>query len=72
MYCRPVKIKELKKRECFTLHDVTSRDFIPDNIVYIRDEFDHSEKKYSCYKADDFCNYRLYKGDKVVFTDFTY
>lgn len=72
MYCTPIKIKDLKKGEFFTLHDVTSREFIPDSMVYIREDYDRSEKKYSCFKADDICYSRLFKGDKIVYADFTY
>ena len=72
MYCRAVMLKNLKNGECFTLRDVSDRDSVPDRMVYIRQEYDRSEKKYECCKADDFCHCSYFKGTKVVFTDFTY
>lgn len=62
-------IKELKKGDFFTLKPITEP---KESQVYIRGEYDRSEKKYSCGKFSDMCYERFFKGDKEVFTDFTF
>ena len=64
-----VKIKDLKKGEYFTLKEISEP---KESQVYVRGEYDKSERKYECYKWDDVNNTRFYKGDKEVFTDFTF
>ena len=58
-------IKELKIGEFFKLKEDSKR-------VYIRDEYDRSEKKYCCIAFDDICVYRMFKGDKKVYAGFTF
>ena len=62
-------IKELKKGEYFTLKSV---EFPKDSQVYVRGEYDRSSKTYSCYKWSDTSAERFFKGNKVVFTEFTF
>lgn len=64
-----VKIKDIKKGEFFTLKPI---EYPTDMQVYIKDEYDRSEKKYSCYKYGDVCFSRSFKADKVVYTGFTF
>ena len=73
---RMLKIKELPKGEYFTLKPVPE-DPANDNLrvpkesqVYIRGEYDRSERKYWCQKWADISDGRYIKGDKEVFTDF--
>jgi len=64
-----IKIKDLKKGEYFTLKQI---DEPKESQVYVRGEYDKSERKYECYKWDDVNNTRFYKGEKEVYTDFTF
>ena len=63
------KIKELKKGEFFTLKAIENPS---ENQVYIRGDYERTEKKYECEKFSDFCFTRFFKGDKVVFVGFTF
>ena len=72
MECTVIKVKELKKGDFFTLKDVTDTAFIPNNIVWVRGEYDRSSKKYECYKYDDVSHFSYFKGDRKVFTEFTF
>lgn len=60
-------IKELKKGEWFTLKPI---DEPKETQVYIREDYDRSEKRFLCGKFSDISAYRMFKGDKVVYTDF--
>lgn len=62
-------IRELKKGEFFTLKPIAEP---TENQVYIRGEYDHSERKYSCGKFSDISYFRLFNGSKTVYTDFTF
>ena len=64
-----MKIRELKKGEFFTVKQI---DNPTDNQVYVRGEYDRSERKYECYKFSDINDYRYFKGDKEIYTDFTF
>lgn len=63
------KLKDLKKGEYFTLKPIA---FPAESQVYVRDEYDRSEKKYWVYKWSDVNAGRFMKGTKEVFTDFTF
>lgn len=58
------KISELKKGELFRLPN--------QSVVYVRDKYDRTTKRYSCYKYEDVCFERFFKGDKLVEVDFIY
>lgn len=58
-------IKDLKAGEFFKLKADAKR-------VYIRDEYDRSEKKYCCIAFDDINVCRLFNGSKKVFVGFTF
>ena len=62
-------IKELKKGEYFTLKPIAEP---KESQVYIRGDYDRSEKKYECVKFNDMNEYRYYKGEKEVYTDFVF
>ena len=62
-------IKELKKGQWFTLKPIAEP---KENQVYIRGDYDRSSKKYACGRFDDCCFEKEFKGDKVVYTDFTF
>lgn len=61
-----MKIKELKKGNFFTLKNV---EYPKESEVYIRGDYDRTEKKYECYKFSDVNSTRMFKGDKEVYTD---
>ena len=62
-------VKELKKGEMFTVKEI---EFPKESQVYVRGEYDRSSKMYSCYKWNDVNAERFFKGNKVVFTEFTF
>ena len=64
-----MKLRELKEGEYFTLKPYAEP---KDNQVYIRGEYDRSERRYCCGKFSDISYSRLLKGDTEVFTDFTF
>lgn len=62
-------VKKIRKGEFFTKKDLENP---KDPQVWIRGDYDHSEKKYECINFDDI-NRRIYmKGDKEVYTGFTF
>lgn len=70
------KVKELKLEELFTLKPIPE-DPANDNLripkgsqVYVRKEYDRSERKYWCQKWSDISDGRYLDGNKEVFTDF--
>ena len=63
------KLKDLKKGEWFTLKPY---EFPTASQVYIRGEYDRTEKKYDCGKWFDISYSRLLKGDREVYTDFSF
>lgn len=58
-------LKDLPKGEVFKLKPDAKR-------VYVRDEYDRSDKKYCCYAWDDVNYFRLIDGKKQVFAGFTF
>lgn len=65
----PQNLKSLKPGEYFTLRPIAEP---KESQVYIRGEYDRTEKKYECIKFSDMCDSRLLKGDKKVYTDFIF
>ena len=58
------KISELKKGEFFRLPN--------QSVVYVRDNYERTTKRYSAYKYEDVCAERFFKGDKLVEADFEF
>lgn len=63
------ELRELKKGDWFTIKEL---EYPKESQVYIRGEYDRSSKKYSCIKWDDMNAERFFKGNKTVFTEFTF
>ena len=63
------RIKDLKKGEYFTLKPI---EYPKESIVWIRGDYERSEKKYSCSKFSDICHENFMKGDKLVYVDFEF
>lgn len=64
-----MKIKDLPKGTYFTL---TATPFPKESQVYIRGEYDRSERKYECTKFSDIGSSRLFRGDKEVYVNFIF
>lgn len=63
------KLKDVKPGEFFTLKPIPEP---KESQVYVRDDYDRSERKYLCYKFNDVNSWRYLKGDRIVYTDFTF
>lgn len=61
-----MKVKELKKGEFFTKKPI---EYPTDSQVWVRDEYDRSEKKFLCYNFADANRWCYLKGDKEVYTE---
>lgn len=62
-------LKEIKKGEMFTLKPIEEPKA---SQVYIKDDYDRTDKKWACYKWSDINAYRYLKGSTPVYTDFTF
>lgn len=62
-------LAKVKKGEFFTFKEV---EFPTDRQVYIRDDYDRSEKKYGYYRFSDCNHWNMKKGTTVVYTGFTF
>ena len=61
--------------ETKTLREVKIGEFFrlrTNGKVYVRDEYNRSEKRFEYYDFDDICNFHLAKGEKKVITGFTF
>lgn len=63
------ELKNLKKGDFFTLKP---NEYPSENVVWIRGEYDRSERKYSCYKFADVNHESFRKGTLKVYTDFIF
>lgn len=64
-----MKIRDLKQGAYFTLKQIEEP---KENQVWVRGEYDHSTRTYSATNFSDMNRERYFKGDKEVFTDFTF
>lgn len=64
-----VKVKDLKKGTWFTLKPV---EYPKDSQVFIKEEYDLSEKKYWASKFSDISDGRYISGNKEVYVDFVF
>ena len=62
-------IEQLKKGEYFTLKPI---EYPRESQVYVREDYDHSLKKYGASKFSDFCSDRYFKRGTIVYIDFTF
>lgn len=62
-------VKQLKKGEWFTLKPIAEP---KESQVFVRGDYDRTEKKYECGKFSDISYSRLLKGDTEVYTDFVF
>ena len=64
-----MKVKNLKRGDYFTKKQI---EFPKENQVWIRGDYDRTEKKYEAYRFDDVNTWCYLKGDKEVYTEFTF
>jgi hypothetical protein len=64
-----MKLSEIKKGTLFTLKPI---EYPKESQVYIRGDYDRSEKKYGCGKFSDISSSRMLKGSTEVYTDFVF
>lgn len=62
-------MKELKKGEWFTLKPIQNP---RESQVYIRSDYDPSERKYWATKWSDIGDGKYISGDREVYTDFEF
>lgn len=62
-------IKDLKIGEYFTLKPIENP---TEKQVFIRGEYDRTERKYECGRFDDISYTRYLSGKTEVYTDFTF
>ena len=65
----PVKLKDLKNGEYFTLKDIPQP---KDSQVWVKGEYDKYDREWVCYKFSDVNQGKGFKGDKLVYTDFIF
>ena len=65
----PIKLKDVKLGEYFTLKPIAEP---KENQVFIRGEYDRTDKRYECTRFDDISIARMLKGDTLVYIDFTF
>ena len=66
-----MKLKELKKNEMFSRKSLNNTEAKPSQ-VYIKGDYDRSNKKYWCQKWNDISDGIELKGDAEVYQDFTF
>lgn len=64
-----MKLKEIKKGDYFTIKNIA---YPKDSQVYVKGDYDFSEQVYICHTFNDINKFRCFKGDKIVFQDFTF
>lgn len=62
-------IKDLKKGDFFTLKPIEQP---IENQVYIKQEYDKSDKKYTCVCFGDICKFKALKPNTIIYTDFIF
>ena len=66
------QIKDLKRGEFFRVIRHTKTGDCLGVKVYVRDEYDRSEKKYYAHEYYDFCAIRSFKPTQEVIVDFEF
>lgn len=64
-----MKLKDLKIGEYFILKPIENP---TEKQVFIRGEYDRTEKKFECGRFDDISYTRYLSGKTEVYTDFTF
>lgn len=64
-----MKLRGLKKGDFFTKKPI---EFPTERQVWVRGDYNRSERKYECYRFSDVNDFYYIKGDKEVYTDFVF
>lgn len=64
-----IKLKSLKRGDLFVLKDIM---YPNHEQVWIKDEYDHSTKKFLVVNYADLSHSKQLTGDKLVYTDFIF
>ena len=67
-----MKLKQLPKKAPYNWFTLKPIENPKENQVWIRSDYNRSEKKYWCYKWSDINSGKFISGDKEVYTDFTF
>lgn len=62
-------VKELKRGDMFTLRPIEEP---RESQVFIRGEYDRSERKYWCDRFSDISDGKFLPGDKEIYQDFVF
>lgn len=66
---KAVLLRNLKKGDYFTLRPVEEP---KESQVYVRGDYNRDVKKYDVSKFFDICDWRLMRGDRIVYVDFIF
>jgi hypothetical protein len=66
-----MQLKELKHGDYFTRKPLNNKEAKPSQ-VYIKQDYDHSSKKYLCQKWDDISKCIELNGNTEVYQDFIF
>ena len=64
-----IKLKNLKRGEFFTRKPL---EFPKESQVFIKAEYDRTEKRYFCERWNDICDGIMLKGETIVYIGFTF
>lgn len=64
-----IKLKNLKRGEFFTRKPIECP---KESQVFIKAEYDRSEKRYFCKRWNDICDGIMLKGETIVYVGFTF
>lgn len=66
---KAILLKNVKNGDCFTLRPLREP---KDTQVYVRSDYDRETKKYEIYKFFDLGDWRMMRGDRIVYVDFIF
>lgn len=66
---RAILLKNVKKGENFTLRPIEEP---TETQVYVRSDYDRETKKYEIYKFFNIGDWRMMRGDRIVYVDFIF
>ena len=64
-----MKLKDIKKGDYFVLTNIS---FPNESQVFVKGDYDFSERCYVCHAFNDINKSRCFKGSKTVFQDFSF
>lgn len=67
-----VRLRDIPKGSYFHRISLKDGEFCEHSVVWCKGEYDHSTRKWFCYKFEDVNHDRLFKGEERVTIDFTF